>query len=281
MKLTNPKPLPITYITDIESQKRALWFTNVKCPVLDDLTLRQEGGPENKRLDFFDVQAAIDFFAELTINLNSGDGVRMYFSSPASDGSVNKGKCGKLTLIFVATKGIGKIDVLPYYAFDGNTFIPTDKVEVEKGIQNYQLIKRDYLFKTLSYNDRLNGNKETKHIWFSLDQIEQTINEMIYQSQRLNTIVKKFGIFFTSYTDHDYTFFGSKPPYKLRERLTIGFTFMKEGDLDIGIQEIDPVEFAERLKITRERFYGDTFDTGIPAPPPSGDDNRAALDIQM
>lgn len=275
------KPLPITYITDAESQKRAKWFTNVKYRILNDLTRQQEGEDENKRLDFLDVQTAIKFFTEITINLNTGDGVRVYFSSPASDGSVNKGKCGKLTLIFVATKDSERIDVLPYYAFDGNTFIPKDQAEVEKGIQNYQLIKRDYLFRTLSYNDRLDGNKETKHIWFSLDQIEQTIKEMEYQSQRLNSIVKRFGIFFTSYTDHDYTFLGSKPPYKLRERLTIGFTFMKDGDLDIGIQEIDPVEFAERLRITKERFFGDTFDTGIPAPPPSGEENRAALDIQM
>ncbi|QNN43896.1 hypothetical protein [Pedobacter roseus] len=275
------EPLPITYITDVESKKRQEWFDKYKLPVLNDLRLRQEKEVEEKRLDFTDIKTAIDFFNPLIKNLKKEDGVRVYFASPANDGTVNKGKCGKLTLILVVTIGVDKKEELPYYKFENGTFVPIDLVDAENGVHNYQLIKRDYLFKTLSHQDRLDGCKETKHIWFSLEQMTQTVKEMEYQNKNHSSIVKGFGICFTSYTNQDYIFLGSKSPvFKRRERLTICFTFIGANG-DIGIEDIDPVEFAQRLNITRDKGLSDTFDTGIPAPPPSGDDNRGALDIQM
>jgi hypothetical protein len=272
--------IPTTYIEKIESEDRQKWFDDNKYPILDLLTMKQEGSHENKGLDFLDIRTAINFFKPLTSSLQSDDGILVYFASPASDGTVNKGKCGKLTLIFVVTRGAERKEVLPYYAFNNKTFIPIDSVNAKKGIHNYQLIKRDSLFKTLSYQDRFSSCKETKHVWFSFEQMEQTVKEMEYQSQKPGNKIDGFGIRFVSYTDQVYTFRGSKPPkYKLEQRLTIGFTFIKN-DADIGIEELDPIEFKERLKITGPKFLSSTFDTGFPAPPPPGNESMAALDIE-
>lgn len=276
------QPLPSTYVTAAESRKREKWFNDFKYPILDQLTMKQEGGHENKKLDFADIQSAISFFKTTILNLKSNDdGVRVYFSSPASDGSINNGKCGKLTIVFVPTKFANNEELL-YYKFDKGTFIQTDLADAVKGIHNYQLLKRDYLFNSLSYNDRLDGNKETKHIWFSLDQMQQTIKEMEDQQQAHGNIVKGFGIRFVAYTNKDYLFLTSKPPIaKRRQRLTICFTFIDANGNDIGIQEINPAEFNERLRVTKQRMLDDTFDTGVPAPPPPGETNKAPLDCQM
>jgi hypothetical protein len=47
---------------------------------------------------------------------------------------------------------------------------------------------------------------------------------------------------------------------------------------DIGIEDIDSEEFNYRYELTKDKFMGDTFDTGDPTPPPSTDD-KAALDV--
>lgn len=282
--LTNfrQRPLPITYVTTLESEKRIQWFINFKYPILDALTKLQEGGAENKKLDFIDLKTAIEFFKRILVdspNRDSVNGVRAYFASPSSDGTVSPDKCGKLTLIFVATIGEKNSDIAPYYSFkDGDfVFIPED--EARAAVHNFQNIKRNNLFSTLSDDDRQDDCKETKHLLFSIDQIEETIAEMEYQSLSHGDIVKGFGIRFSSYTDQDYRFENSKV-VQYHKRLTIGFSFIDWQNEDIGIKQIDPVEFKERLTVTisKERFIGDTFDTGDPTPPPSSG-NKAALDV--
>ncbi|WP_316828407.1 hypothetical protein [Pedobacter miscanthi] len=272
------KPLPITYITDRESENRMKWFDKYKYPLLNAITLEQEKKEECRGIDFLSLQSAITFFGELTTGLNAGDGVRVYFASPSGDGTVNEDRCGTLTLIFVKTKGTS--DVPPYfYINDQKTSAQISSNGAKEWVHNYQLLKRDRMFRTLSHNDRLGGHKETKHIWFSLKQMEQTLDEMKYQAKEHGHIVSCFGIRFTSYTNKDYVFLDSKiPSYKRRERLTICFTFIGANG-DIGIKDIDPVEFAQRLKLTKDKSFGDTFDTGIPAPPPS--DTKEALDSQI
>lgn len=282
---TNQTPLPITFVTKEESEKREQWFNEHNFPILDALTLLQEGQHENTRFDFKDIETAIKFFKLLIEDRKDGDGVRVYIASPSGDGSVGQGKCGVLTLFFVATTGYKKQDVGPYFSFDNKKFYQISPGEAERGVHNYQLIKRKHLFKTLSDLDILNIGRETKHIWFSLTQMEQTIKEMECQRIRHSNIVNGFGIRFTSYTNEDYLFLESKTPeYKLRRRLTIYFTFIHINQKDIGLEDIDHDEFNQRLETTRDGFLGDTFDTGVPAPPPpppTGTDNMAALDYEI
>jgi hypothetical protein len=290
---TNPDllPLPSTYITALESAKRVQWFRDHKYPILDALTIKEEQEHENTKLDFSDIKTAIDFFKLLIKGAGIGNeinGVRIYFASPS-----DSGQCGKLTLIFVATTGENSFDVFPYYGFDKGVFNVIQKQQAKGCVHNYQNIKRNHLFKTLSDQDILDGSKETKHILFSLTQFEDIIAEMEYQSQKHGDIVKNFGIRFTSYTNQDYQF-GNSALVTYRRRLTIGFTFIDDKNNDIGIENIDPEEFEERMKITSsqnqfvennlkvlslEEATGGTFDTGVPAPPPPSDENMAALDL--
>jgi len=276
------RKLPITYVTDTESINRQSWFDNHKYPILNTMTLKQEGEQENRGLDFYDIKTAIDFFRPLVKGLQSDDGILIYFASPSSDGSVNKGKCGRLTLFLVVTTGPEKREKLPYYKFDftKKTFVAIELSEARNGVQNYQLTKRKALFETLYNQDKLDSCKETKHIWFNKEQMNETVKEMEYQSQKPGSKVDGFGIRFVSYTDKDYSFLGSElPKYTLRQRLTIGFTFIKNNQ-DVGIEVIDEDEFKKRLEITKNRFLGGTFDTGFPAPPPPKNDNMAALDVE-
>ena len=272
------EPLPSTFVTKQESNNREKWFNDTKYPILNIITSLQEGEQENKKLDFEDISVAIDFFNLLITNLKNDDGVRVYFASPSGDGTVTKDKCGKLTLIFGTTIGIDKADNKIYYAYNGKTFdiIPED--QARSWVYNYQNVKRNILFDTLSKNDRSKVIKETKHIWFSFLQMKQTVEEMEYQSKKAGGTVNGFGIRFVSYTDQDYYF--PKPVAGLeerRQRLTIAFTFMN-GNKDIGIEDIDSGEFNERLRSTIKWSLGDTFDTGDPTPPPSTN-NKENLDV--
>jgi len=278
---TSQKPLPITFVTKEESGKREQWFNNFKYPILNIITLLQEGVQENYKLDFEDIQSAIVFFKQLTTNLKEEDGVRMYFASPSADGTVKKDKCGLLTIIFCATIGAEKSDIKNYYTLSRKTVIPIQEDRAREWVHNYQNVKRKILFETLSDSDRLNNCKETKHVWFSLQQMRQTINEMECQSLNQKNIVTGFGIRFVSYTNQDYYFPKPKPSeFEKRQRLTIAFTFTNALTLDIGIEDIDKEVFEQRLETTINGFFGDTFDTGFPAPPPSGDGSMAALDIE-
>jgi len=274
------EPLPSTFVTKQESNYRELWFNTYKYPILNIITSLQEGEPENRKLDFVDIDAAIVFFTELIAGLNKEDGIRVYFASPSSDGNVYKDKCGLLTFVFGITIGIDKADNKTYYSYCNKerTFVKTDEGKARASVSNYQNIKRGILFETLSDNDRTKLIRETKHVWFSSEQITQTLNEMIYQKGKAGGIVTGFGIRFVSYTNLPYFF--PKPvsgAEDRRQRLTIGFTFMNK-NRDIGIEDIDSIEFNERLVLTKERFIGDTFDTGDPTPPPSTG-NKAELDI--
>lgn len=273
------EPLPCTFVTKQESNYREQWFNYYKYPILNIITSLQEGMQENNRLDFENIQSAIEFFKLLKANFKTeDDGVRVYFASPSSDGTVTPGKCGLLTLIFGITEGADKVDNKNYYAYNGKTFdvIPEDKARI--WVHNYQNVKRCILFETLSENDRLNICRETKHIWFSFLQITQTLKEMESQSAKPGGKVTGFGIRFVSYTNLAYSF--PKPvsdDEERKQRLTIAFTFMS-GKKDIGIEDIDGIEFEQRLEITMNQFRGDTFDTGDPTPPPSND-NKAELDV--
>ncbi|MCX2493102.1 hypothetical protein OQX63_06435 [Pedobacter sp. PF22-3] len=272
------EPLPSTFVTKLESNYRELWFNNYKYPILNTITSLQEGEPENRKLDFVNIDEAITFFSKLITRPGKDDGVRVYFASPSSDGNVYKDKCGILTLIFVRTTGVNKADDKIYYAFNGKTFETIKEDNARLWVHNYQNVKRNILFETLSDNDRANLIRETKHIWFSLLQVADTIKEMIYQKGKAGNIINGFGIRFVSYSNQDYSFpqpvEGAK---ERRQRLTIAFSFMN-GKKDIGIQDIDSTEFDARLALTMERFLGDTFDTGDPTPPPSSG-NKAALDV--
>jgi hypothetical protein len=276
---THETPLPITFVTKEESNKREQWFDNFKYPVLNIITLLQEGVQENNKLDFEDIQSAIDFFNLLIADLKEhNDGVRMYFASPSSNGKVEAGKCGILTLIFCATRGIEKSDVKTYYVLERKKVRTILEEEARSWVHNYQNVKRNILFETLSDFDRLNNCKETKHIWFSLQQMLETIHEMECQSERSNKITG-FGIRFVSYTDQDYYFPEPKEEeFKKRQRLTLAFTFMDTLKLDIGIEDINKEEFDRRYDATIHGVHGDTFDTGDPTPPPSTG-NKAALDV--
>jgi hypothetical protein len=276
-ELNSPRPLPSTYVTSEQSGNREKYFNDLKYPILNALTLLQERTLENRKLDFKSIEIAITFFKQIIKNRMEKSGVRVYFASPSGDGSVGESKCGKLTLIFVATKGIEKTDEMPYYAFDNGTFVPHPLDFAKNAVHNYQRIKRNELFKTLSDQDIIDNCKETKHIWFSSEQIQDIIDEIEYQSQKHSDIVKGFGIRFTSYTCQDYQF-GTSLPVKHKRRLSIGFTFVNSANQDIGIEDIDVSEFEERSRLG---FRGDTMDTGVPAPPPPTNDNMAALDYEI
>ncbi|QXU43138.1 hypothetical protein [Pedobacter sp. D749] len=273
------KPLPCTFVTKQESNYREQWFNYYKYPILNTITSLQEGMQENNRLDFENIVSAIEFFKLLKENFKTkDDGVRVYFASPSSDGTVTRGKCGVLTLIFGITEGIDKVDNKNYFAYNGKTFDKVQEDQARIWVHNYQNVKRGILFETLSENDRLNVCPETKHIWFSLLHITQTLEEMETQVAKPGSKVTGFGIRFVSYTNLAYSF--PKPvsdDEERKQRLTIAFTFMS-GKKDIGIEDIDSDEFNERLEITINKFRGDTFDTGDPTPPPSSG-NKAALDV--
>ncbi len=270
-------PLPITYITTNESNGRQAWFNNHKLPIIDALTINEAGVPVDKKLDFKNLKAAIDFFEMLILNQVGQDtttGIRVYLASAP----LNTDKCGKLTLIFTATAGKDTSDLKNYYRFkngelDNNKL---DTVTAKVWVQNYQLNIRPNLLKTMDVKD---PGKETKHIWFSKEQIKSIIGEMGYQMAIHQEIVNGFGIRFTSYTDRDYMSFNHKW-IRHHKRLTIGFTFIDWENEDIGIKQIDAADFKRRSTITKglPRFHGDTFDTGDPTPPPSND-NKAALDV--
>jgi hypothetical protein len=271
------KSLPSTFITKEESNKREQWFNDHKYPILDVLTILQEGEHENKKLDFIDIKTAIAFFNLLIQDSPDGDiinGVRVYFASPSSDGTVSNGKCGKLTLVFVSTTGNDSSDFSIYYAFKDGAFVPIPEDQAKKWVHNYQNIKRKELFKTLSDQDTLDGCKETKHIFFSFSQMQETIEEMEYQNLEHGSIVKSFGIRFTSYTNQNYQV-GHSTPVKHKRRLSIGFTFIDDKNNDIGIENIDPVEFEERMRMS---FRDDTMDSGDPTPPPPTN-NGENLDV--
>ncbi|WP_293310034.1 hypothetical protein [Pedobacter sp. UBA5917] len=276
---THETRLPITFVTKEESNKREQWFDNFKYPVLNIITLLQEGVQENTKLDFEDITSAIDFFNRLIAGLEKDtDGVRMYFASPSGSGKVEAGKCGILTLIFCATKGAEKSDVKIYYTLDRKKVITIPENEARDWVHNYQNVKRNILFETLSDFDRLNNCKETKHVWFSLRQMKETIHEMECQSERSSKI-SGFGIRFVSYTNQDYYFPEPKEEeFKKRQRLTLAFTFMDTLKLDIGIEDINKEEFDQRYEATIHEIYGDTFDTGDPTPPPPTG-NKADLDV--
>lgn len=273
------KPLPCTFVTKQESNYREQWFNYYKYPILNTITLLQEGMQENNKLDFENIVSAIDFFKLLKGNLKTKeDGVRVYFASPSIDGTVASGKCGLLTLIFGITEGADKVDNKNYFAYNGKTFDKIQEAQARIWVHNYQNVKRAILFETLSENDRLNNCQETKHIWFSSLQITQTLEEMEIQAAKPENKVTGFGIRFVSYTNLSYSF--PKPvsdQEERKQRLTIGFTFMN-GKKDIGIEDINKEEFDQRYNETIHGFYSDTFDTGDPTPPPSTDD-KAALDV--
>ncbi|MEH3114272.1 hypothetical protein [Pedobacter terrae] len=272
------EPLPKTFVTKQESNYRELWFNNYKYPILNVITSLQENEQETRKIDFANIDAAIDFFTKLSDGLKKDDGVRVYFASPSIDGNVYKDKCGILTLIFVKTTGVNNIDDGNYYAFNGKTFDKIEEDQARLWVHNYQNIKRSILFETLSDNDRTNFIHETKHVWFSAEQMTQTRDEMIYQKGKAGSMVTGFGIRFVSYTNLAYSF--PKPvsgAEDRKQRLTIGFTFMNK-NRDIGIEDIDSEEFSYRYELTVNRFIGDTFDTGDPTPPPSTD-NMATLDV--
>nr|WP_315423840.1 hypothetical protein [uncultured Pedobacter sp.] len=274
-------PLPITYVTKIESEIRQNWFDKYKYPILDSMTMKDEGVNETKGLNFKGLDAAIKFFDSLIVNKPNKDtttGVRIYFAAQP----LKLNGCGKLTLIFTATAGAKNVDGGDYYAFK-NENLDINLLDIKTAkewVYNYQQKKRLELSKyTMDTNDPC---KETKHIFFSLKQIKSIIAEMKYQKGKHSSLATGFGVRFTSYTDTDYIDLLSKK-IQYHKRLTIGFTFMS-GNNDIGIEDIDPAEFKERLEATtrnKDRFIGDTFDTGVPAPPPPTNDNMAALDYEI
>jgi len=271
------RPLPSTYVTALESANREKWFIDFKYPILDALTFKEEGENETKKLDFKDIESAIKFFTRILEDVPAGliNGVRVYFASPSIDGTVTTGKCGKLTLIFVATAGISGADVASaYYSFKDGDFVPIAEDLAREWVHNYQNIKRPMLFKTLSDQDITDRSKETKHIYFSYDQFNDTLEEMVYQNKNHGNIVKGFGIRFTSYTNQNYQV-GHSKPIKHRRRMTIGFTFIDNNGNDIGIQDINPIEFNERVAI---KFVDDTMDSGDPTPPPPTN-NGENLDV--
>lgn len=274
---TGITPLPITYVTTNESGKRQEWFDRYKYPFLDTLTMNEEGVHETKQLNFNSLDLAIKFFDSLIVhrpNKDSTTGVRVYFASQ----TLNPGGCGKLTLIFTATAGTKNADVGNYYAFK-NEVLDTNILDfktAKEWVDNYQQKKRVKLSQ-YTMDSRDTCKEESKHILFSLQQIKSIIAEMQYQKIKHSKIVKGFGIRFASYTDQDYVFLSIKP-VKYHKRLTIGFTFIDWENDDIGIKQIDATEFLERLKYTKDHkdTRGDTFDTGVPAPPPS--DTKESLD---
>lgn len=271
-------PLPGTYVTTNESNKREDWFNNNKLIVIDRFTING-AGTLRKNMDFKDLDAAIVFF-ELLLKSNGKDtttGVRVYFASPI----IQPDKCGPLTVIFTATSGVDTVDVANYYAFkDGD--LDLNKLDVktaEDWVRNYQSKIRPALSKeTMDINDTC--KEETKHIWFSKKQISEIIREMVYQKKTHAQIVEGFGVRFMSYTDQDYLSINSKL-IKYHKRMTVGFTFIDWQKEDIGIKQINAAEFKERFGSTEKRsgFRGDTFDTGVPAPPPPGNESMEALDI--
>jgi hypothetical protein len=90
-------------------------------------------------LDFENIQSAIEFFKLLIADLkNESDGVRVYFASPSIDGTVTKGKCGVLTLIFGITEGVDKADSKSYYAYDGKSFGTITEDKARAWVHNYQ-----------------------------------------------------------------------------------------------------------------------------------------------
>jgi hypothetical protein len=277
MKQIDPKSLPSTYITNVESQTRAKWFKDFKYPILNALTLLQEKKQENEKLDFSDTKTAIDFFKLLLTDDENGNkinGVRAYFASPASDDSVGQDKCGILTLIFAATTGMNSSDVPIYYILENGSFKGIEEEIAKNWVHNYQLIKREHLFKTLCDQDTIDNSKETKHVFFSYDQIMDTLEEIEYQIGSHADIVKGFGIRFTSYGNQNYQV-GHSKPVKHKRRLTIGFTFINGKQEDIGIEDIDPAEFQLRCG---KSFRSDTMDSGDPTPPPPTN-NGENLDV--
>ncbi|WP_025142841.1 hypothetical protein [Pedobacter jeongneungensis] len=272
--------LPNTYVTTNESGRRLDWFDKYKYPVLDSMTWKEERVHETKKLNFDSLDIAIKFFDSLISGTSSKDtitGVRVYFASQ----TLKPGGCGKLTLIFTATVGYRKTDVGKYYTFNKEVFDASllDTKTAKEWVSNYQQKKWVNLSKyTMDATDTC--KYESKHIFFSLKQIKSIIDEMKYQQAKHSAIVKGFGVRFASYTDQDYLFLNIKP-IKYHKRLTIGFTFIDWEGEDIGIKQIDAGEFLQRLQYTKEHkdTRGDTFDTGIPAPPPS--DTKEALDSQI
>ena len=272
--------LPNTYVTTNESGRRLDWFDKYKYPVLDSMTWKEEGVHETKKLNFDSLDIAIKFFDLLissTSNKDSITGVRVYFASQ----TLKSAGCGKLTLIFTATAGDKSADVGKYYTFNKEVFDANflDIKTAKEWVSNYQQKKWVNLSKyTMDAADTC--KYESKHIFFSLKQIKSIIDEMKYQQAKHSAIVKGFGVRFASYTDQNYISLSMKH-IRYHKRLTIGFTFIDWEGEDIGIKQIDAGEFLKRLKFTKEHkdTRGDTFDTGIPAPPPS--DTQEALDSQI
>ncbi|WP_412468425.1 hypothetical protein [Pedobacter sp. KLB.chiD] len=270
--------LPNTYVTTNESGKRLNWFDRYKYQVLDSMTLKDEGIHETRKLNFDSLDAAIKFFDSLISNKSTKDtitGVRIYFASQ----TLKPGGCGKLTLIFTATAGDQHADTGEYYAFNKEVFDSNllDVDTAKKWVGNYQQKKWVNLSKyTMDSTDTC--QYESKHIFFSVKQIRSIIDEMKYQKKKHPAIVKGFGVRFASYTDQDYISISMKP-IRYHKRLTIGFTFIDWEGEDIGIKQIDAGEFLQRLKFTKDNkdTQGDTFDTGIPAPPPPN--TKEALDV--
>lgn len=267
--------IPITYVTTSESNKRQDWFFKYKYPVLDAITLKDEGEHETRKLDFKDLEKASAFFDLLIAKagVEKEAGVRVYF---ASHSLTNRN--GKLTLIFNNTTGAGKIDVENYYAFKDGILLPEqlDFKTAQEWVMKYQQGKRIKLSgSTMDVRDP----EETKHIWFSIDKINSIKKEIVYQKDHHSNIVKGFGVRFLSYTDQDYIFLNPKAK-QYYKRLTIGFSFIDWENDDIGIRQIDQAEFFERLQntIKNKILDGGNLDTGDPTPPPSTD-NRARLDV--
>ena len=267
--------LPITYVTTSESNKRQDWFFKYKYPVLDAITLKDEGEHETRKLDFKDLEEASTFFDLLIAKagVEKEAGVRVYFASH----SLTNGN-GRLTLIFNNTTGTGKIDVENYYAFKDGVLLPKqlDFKTAQEWVMKYQQGKRIKLSgSTMDIRDP----EETKHIWFSIDKINSIKKEIVYQKEHHSNIVKGFGVRFLSYTDQDYIFLNPKAK-QYYKRLTVGFSFIDWENDDIGIRQINQAEFFERLQntIKNKILDGGNLDTGDPTPPPSTD-NRARLDV--
>ncbi|MBE5321088.1 hypothetical protein IM793_18120 [Pedobacter sp. MR2016-19] len=271
--------LPRTYITTDESNRREDWFNTHKLPIINDLTIDDTGDPGMNKLNFNNLFEAIGFLNFLIDNKSYNDqdtitGVRVYFASP----TIKQGKCGKLTLIFSPTSN-GKHDIKNYYAFR-NGKLDEKMLELDTAkawVNNYQLNIREKLSdSTMDPKDTC--KKETKHIWFSKEQIESIVEEMKYQIKTHGDSVEKLGVRFISYTDKDYVF-KHFPIVRHHQRMTICFTFINKQGKDVGIEQIDSAEFQKRLDYTiKNKRAGDTFDTGDPTPPPSTG-NKAALDV--
>lgn len=232
--------------TDV-GDARQNWYKTYKKQKLDQLDTRVKA-PENFSIP--DIKA---FISDVKKLIEKNGNLAVYF------GTETEGK-QDIVLLFA---GINRWSNLPNVYCLLNKEGRLEEISVERGNtlrNNYQNGIQPVLGRSTG-----DGDIETEYVYFENEIIAEILDEIGFQADEGR--VDGLKVQLVSYADKESEggFFNNRETPKYLERLSIMFTYTKDGR-DTSFEEIDPERYEETLRKQDEDKSG--LNTGNPIPPP-------------